>query len=299
MDPTLKTTLVVNFGVDNTEGPLTIEGDPGIYFDSDIRLLLFPGSYTAINTNIGSVRTGFTKTVEVPPGVLQFGGGSTAQLPKKPVHSNPQFKVLFAFDLKGVPLDISVSNNGAAVNASKDCHAAVAYSGYLSSGLQLIYSPGVEAGIYGSSISYGVVAVYKAPSSIITHQVQPSSIEAGNVETELYRIVSYAVTTPEGEFEAPPGYPSTGTYPNKTLKLDVSTSLRTERVHEIGYMDSLGRGFVRSFHVTKLEPYIGDGNYTIPLVCKESTLPQDQYSRDVIAKAKDFVKSRNLGCKGA
>jgi hypothetical protein len=146
--------------------------------------------------------------------------------------------------------------------------------------------------------TFGVIAAYYPPRSQVVHQVQPFGVEEGNVEVELYRIVSYSVTNNDGEFENPPGYPADGSYPDRPLVLDTSQTLQTERAHEIGYMDQRGRAWVRSLFVPTVEPYIGDSNYAPTKFCKISTVPPDLFDKELIAKAANFVKSRGYGCKG-
>lgn len=299
----LKVTLQPSFSVNNGSIPLQIVGDPGFYTGTDIHLLLLPGVAATIRANVGSVRTGAVKPVDVSGGAVQFSGSNTAQLPALPMFgAPPTINVMFAFDLKGVPISVGVTcdPSDGKLTASAPCYAAVAYGAYKTSGLELIYTSSVDiVGIDGSAIStFGVVAAFYPPNNITTYQVQPPHSDFGEAGVELYRITSAAVTTPAGEFESPPGFPSTGTYPGKAFVLDIATYLQTERVHEIGYIDGVtGATRVWSPHIPVLEPYVGDTGYKIKTNCKVVTLDPKKYPSDLLSKAKSFIASRGLGCK--
>lgn len=288
---------VARFATRNSGFPLVIERDPGVFSDSDAHLLISPANVaTKIVANVGSVRLGATKPVEVAGGILQVSGGS-ASLPRMPIYSSPEFRVLFAFDIEtGDEITPQVTYNGVnnEVRLSLPCYAAIEYTRYTGRVQELIYTPLVEASSAGSNTTFGVIAAFAPPSSLTVYQVDGTT-EAGTDDIELYRIISYAVTTPDGEFEMPPGYPGSGAYPGKPT-LDLTTHLRTERVHEIGKMRSDGYAFVTTYNVTRLNPYIGDLGYTIPTVCRSATLDPNKYSKSVILKAKDFIASRGLGC---
>lgn len=301
----LQTTVTPQFAP-SAEGlgnvPLVIEGDPGAYGDDFIHLLLIPAVNATIVASVGNVQTRNVKPVNVPAGAITFSGSNVATLPRVPVYSNPTFQVLFAFNLSGQGTSIGISYDAQAnqVKANKACYAAVAYTEYQTSGRELLYSPEIVHFGKGSEQRFGVIAAFAPPRSLVTHQVQAPTFDNGNAEFEVYRKVSYAVATPDGEFEMPPSYPSSGSYPDRPTVLDVSTSLRTERVHEIGLMDANGRAWVRTFFVPVQEPYVGDAVYAQNLVnnlqCKVSTLPAGQFSNQLILKAKGFIKSQGLGC---
>lgn len=281
---------------------LRIIGDTGVFGDNDIHLLMIPAVNASLSTDVGAVRFGATKPYNVPGGVLQFNGGTIATLPFQPGFSNPQFKSLMSFDLSGNPAAVTFSFDGLnnQVKASRACYAALAFSAYEAAARIILYTPETTILGPGTSTTFGTIAAFAQPNNLVTFQVQPTSSDEGNIEIELYRRVSFAVTTPDGEFEQPPGYPGTGSYPDRPLVIDVSTSLRTERVHEIGLMDAAGRGWVRNFFVPVKEPYIGDVPYSDTLLatlgCKISTLPPSQFSTELILKAKQFVNSKGYGC---
>ena len=56
-----------------------------------------------------------------------------------------------------------------------------------------------------------MVAAYAPPSRFTTHQVQPAT-GPEQVDIEIYRIVSDALTNDEGQLEFPPNYPKDGKY---------------------------------------------------------------------------------------
>lgn len=296
---------VARFPVAGDGFPIVIEGDPGVYSDGDVHLLISPvGTWDKIAVDVGAYRLGSIKPIDVPAGVLQFNGSNSASLPRIPVHSSPSFTLLFAFDGDtGDEITPAVTYNGVAnqvaLNAD-NVHGMVSYSAYVSRAQELIYTPVTEnLGSGGIKVTYGVIAAFrKKPPSLTIYQTQFPTFE-GIHDIEVYRKISYAVTTPDGEFEMPPGYPNSGAYtaPAASPDLDLSTHLRTERVHEIGKMRADGYCYVTEFNVTKLNPYIGNLNYTIPTSCRTATLDPDKYSRDIVLKAKDFIASRGLGCK--
>jgi hypothetical protein len=282
--------------------PLVIEGDPGFYQDTDTHLLVTPAVGATLRATVGTLTRGNVKPVDVPGGMVQFSGSNTATLPRVPVYSSPLFNILFAFDMEGQPTSIAVVYDASSyqVRANKPCYAAVAYTPFKTSGEQYTYQADLQTFGNGSITTFGVIAAFYPPKSITTYQVPPSNVDGGEVDVEVYRRVSYAVTTPDGEFEKPPQYPTLGTYPDRPLVIDTGTSLRTERVHEIGFITEAGRAYVRSFYVPIREPYVGDAQYATNLAanleCKVSTLPQ-ALDPALVLKAKNFIKSRGLGCR--
>lgn len=280
---------------------LSIEPDPGVYSDGLVHLLLHPAiEPIGVYTNVGEVRRGDAKPVTVPGGIVRFGGSALASLPKRPVYSTPDFETLFAFDLEGLPTGISLSYDGEAnaLSAGKDCHAAVKYSSYVSESRRLTYAPKVTPLRTGTRVEYGVIAAFHAPTkSMVVYEVPSPEAGADTTDVELYRIVSQVVTTPDGEFEKPPGYPASGVYPDlaPSTTIDVSVALLTERAHEIGFMTPNGTAYVRTYFQPVLEPYVGSSTYKRKTVCRVSPLG-DQYPQELRLRALSYIKSRNLGC---
>jgi hypothetical protein len=295
----LQRQVTVPFSPGTERVHLAIEPDPGLYADALIHLRLVPDVAASLAADVGEVWAGNSKLIDVAPGVFQFSGSDTAQLPAPPVDSAPEFNVLFAFDSKGQPTGASASCDPASgtVRLSRSCTAAVSYTAYKAGARMLTYRPKTEALAGGASTIYGVIAAYYQ-GALVIYQVQPSTIERGDAMIELYRRYSYKAITADGEFEIPPNYPTSGAYPGKSLVLDVTTSLKIERVHEIGYLDPDGRAEVRTPTVSVLEPYVGDFGYKPKIECRIATLSPSQYPKDVIARAQDFVKSKGLGCRG-
>lgn len=313
--------VVASFKNQAASQSLEIEGDPQPHKDELRHLLLFPSLPVSLATNVGTIARGSTRPIDVPGGIIQFSGGNTASLPREPVYSSPAFNVLFAFDTDGNPtggetggISPHYDSTTRQVRVNRACHAAVAYTAYKTSALELIYTPLTEAttgsfgsqitGQTGTKVTYGVVSAFHKPSrAMAMFDVQLTSlIEPGEQDVELYRIVSYAVTTPDGEFEMPPGYPTSGAYttstPPVTFVLDLTTHLRTERLHEIGRMRPNGDAYPTSYNVKVLNPFLGSAVYTIPKVCKVSTSMDPKiYSIDKILKAKNWIAARGLGCK--
>lgn len=281
--------------------PLLIERDANAYADLDAHLLLYPAVDAFLATSAGTVRKGSVRNVEVGAGIVVFSGSATAQLPKPPTAENPTFQVLYSFDRKGQsrPTSIALDAVTGELKADAEVYAAVAHSPYKSRALELIYTPLTERLGTGVRTTYGVIAAYYPPTSQAIYQVEPFDVDQGNVEVELYRIVSYSVTNNDGEFELPPNYPADGAYPDRSLVLDTSNTLQTERAHEIGYMDQRGRAWVRSLNVPTLEPYVGSVDYKATRHCKVSSIPEGLFDKELIARASNFVKSRGYGCKGS
>lgn len=293
--------VIARFGAGG-DSEISIEGDPGVYADGfdNVHLLLHPAdSNISVYASVGQVVRADTTKVIVPSGAVQFSGGETAQLPKRPVYTQPQLQVLFAFDAKtGAPTDISVHYDGdrnvLAVN--KPVYAAVRYSKYESASRRLIYTPKkITLAAGGFSFEYGTIAAFLPPDKIITHDVQPAAFNNGNDETELYRIVSDVVTTPDGEFEKPPAYPTNGSYPGGLPPIDVSTALLTERVHEIGYMDSLGRAWIKEYFRPNIAPYVGALSFAPTKRLVESTVPVEKFGKALVLQAKNIVSARKRG----
>jgi hypothetical protein len=277
---------------------LSIENDPGLFNVDAIHLLQFPDVGASLFTDVGKVEAGSSKAVPVNGGVLQFSGGTEASLGKVP-NSPPTFKTLFAIPVTALPKGGSVSftydGTHGVLRANVPCYAAVAYGKYETQARQLRYYPATEALPSGGvSTTFGFVVAYMPPNSVSVFQVEPFNVDDGNSEFELYRIVSDAVTTRDGEFEKPPSFPSSGTYPAKTTVVDTATFVQTERVHEIGLMDNKGRAWVRTFFVPNLEPYIGDVAYK-PTKTLKSATPPSNFSPDLVLAAKQAVAKRGQG----
>lgn len=280
---------------------LSFEQEAGIRTDLDVHLLLFPPVDATLEASAGKVRKGIAKTIDVAGGVITFNGGDTAHLPKLPVIENPVLKVLFAFDMQGAAISPGISLDGATgtLKANAPCTAAVSFTPYQTRALEVVYTPLVENLGTGTKSTFGTIAAFYPPRSMTTYQVEPFNIDLGQSDIELYRIFSNSVTTSEGEFERPPNYPASGSYPEKTKVLDTSQTLETERVHEIGFINERGYAFVREYFVRTLEPYIGDSAYAPIKKYRESgALDPKKYPKDLIAKAMNFIKSRGLGGTG-
>jgi len=288
---------------------ISIEGDFQPRNDGLIPLLLFPSLEVSLATDVGSVTRGATRPITVPGGIIHFSGGNTASLPREPVYSYPSFRVLFAFDLEGNPTGGETGGvnpiwdpTTREVRAERACYAAVAYTSYQTSAMMLAYAPlsqPLAAG--GLSVTYGVVAAFHRPSKAMAiHEVQPTQI--GGIESaELYRKISYSIANGESEFEMPPGFPGNVDYttpPAATPSgVDGSSYFRTKRVHEIAYVTPQGQVTIREFNVPVLEPYVGNGGYTISTVCEINTSFSDRYPSDIVQRGRNFVASRNLGCR--
>jgi hypothetical protein len=284
---------------------LSIENDPGAYGDDVVHLLLFPNVAAQVACDIGTIEVGGTKVTNVQGGVLSFSGSAEASLGKIP-NNVPTFNVLFAFDATNDSIGglgsagsdaIGFTWDGVAnvLRASKPCYAAVSYTKYETTARQLRYrGKGEPLANGGIAVTFGVVAAYYN-KSVVTHQVEPFNTDDGNSDYEMYRIVSSAITTRDGEFEKPPTFPTSGTYPDRALVLDTATFLETERVHEIGRMDAKGRAYVVTYYVPVLEPYIGDITYKPKKSLKESTLPSSLFTEEQILAAKAAVARRGQG----
>ena len=300
----LQTELTVGF--DDGSGaspPISIEGDPGIgYRMGDdvnvIHLLVFCPVIPQVHASVGTVRLGNYYTFPVPSGILTFGGGTSSSLPKAPA-SSPTFKTLFAFDLKGVPTGISVHYDPKtySVVADKPCHAAVSYTAYKAIATEVKYTPRMEAigegNLGGVSVTYGMIAAFAKPSSMITYQVQPAT-GPDAVDIEIYRIVSDALTNDEGQLEFPPEYPKNGIYPSMQFEADITKCLQIERVHEIGTLTPTGYVGVRTFTVPICKPYVGIHNYKPKTRLVEAPLPKGMSSSDM-AKAKSKIAELGYG----
>lgn len=299
MEGELKGHLLADFGsVDAGSVELAIEDYAGSSVVGTVTLLLFPvANDIELATDVGSVIKGDTVPVDVPFGVLNFNGTNSAPLPKRPQYSSPVLKVLFAFDAAGKRITVSTRYDAKtnSIVTNQICYAAISYSAYVSVASKLIYTP-ARSSLNNGGVSnlYGVIAAYRPPGAVVIHQVSPTSLENGTSETEIYRIVSEFVATPDGAFEKPPNYPADGNYPGKTFVLPTDTYLITERVHEAGYFDFAGRAYTRTQNVIRLRPYDDDITYVPTLVCKEASFAGNQ---DAILKAKNYIASRGLGCK--
>lgn len=291
--------VVARFPQPDAGGALSIEPDVGIYGDSDVHLLLYPAEPgILVRASEGEVIVGDVKPVTMPSGIVQFSGSSSASLPR-PARPAPEFKVQYAADAEGNEVSIRLSYDGNlnVLQADRDCYAAVSYTSYQTAARRLAYRPArsmLPAG--GLSLRFGAIFAVKPgkPPRIFVYEVQPFSIINGNAVFELYRIVSDVITTQTGEHEKPPAYPTNGNYPDRPA-LDISVNLQTERVHEIGYMDEAGRGWVNSYFVSAVDPYVGDNAYVIQKRAKVASI--SQFPRNLQLKALDFIASRGLGVR--
>jgi|GEM_PF-7083626 len=271
---------------------LLIEPDPGAYLGIDVHLLISPPAVAeSIVADVGQVRLKSIKEIDVTQGILEVSGSNTCSLPRLPA-TRPLLNVLFAFDAAtGAVIHPTVRLNilTGLITLSKNCYAAVSYGSYKTRVQELLYTPLVE----GFSVTYGVIAAFRKPATMVIYQVELPTFNGQN-DLEIYRITSPAITTPTGEFEKPPGFPTDGSYPGKTFVLNLDVYLQTKRVHEIGRMRPDGFAYVTRFYVPVLDPYIGDLAYSITKTLEESTLPNDLPS-NLVLKAKDYIASRQLG----
>lgn len=298
MPTPLQTQVLPSFADGGRGIQLLIEPDPSGAADLNVHLLLFPALDAQLVVDVGAVRFGNTKTVDVPGGVVEFTGSSVAALPKIPSEATPEIRVLRASDADGNAKSVGISYDAGTgeLRASAECIGAVAYGRYKTRAREIIYTPLSENLGGGSRTTYGTIVAFYPPRSQTVYEVLPFDADQGNVTIELYRVVSNTVVTVDGEFERPPDYPASGAYPDAALELDTSTSMETQRVHEIGYMDMRRKfGWVDVFYQPTLEPYVGTPSYTPTKRLIESTLPADRFSPEEIAAAKNFIAGRGFG----
>lgn len=287
---------------------LAIVGDVGVYSDGNIHLLLLPNVPATIVADVGKIILGASREYEVPGGILQFSNSASSSLPVAPMLETPQFKTLFAFDSEGQNLGVngvgaSWDADSQQVRLSRAMTGAVRYSKYKTTAQAFAYQPETQALGQGTSTTYGVICAHHL-GTIVIHEVQPPTIDRGNAMIELYRRFDYKVTNRDGQFEKPPNYPASGAYPptasapGASLVIEVDGSNQVERVWEIGYIDEQGRGWVQTPNVSILEPYVGIGSYSPTIACTIASLDPEKYPPELIARAQDFIKSKNLGCKG-
>jgi len=296
----LQSQAVVRFS-DGAGGkiPLQIIGDTGVWADTDIHLLLLPDVNATLKTNVGRATLGNSKVLDIAGGVIEISGSDVASLPFIP-SVPPSLTSLFAFDSEGNDLGSVAAWYDPVtfqVRLSHVCTGAIEFSQYKASARMIAYTPKVEAIGQGSKTTYGVIAA-RYQKSVVIHQVQLPTIERGEAVIELYKRYSYKVINADGQFEKPPGYPQTGTYPGKSMVLDVVGSREIQRVHEIGFINQNGRAWVYTPNVTILEPYVGD-DYTPTISCQIAALSPEQYPANIIAIAQDFIRSKGLGCRDA
>jgi len=292
----LQRTVVIPFAPSSGQHQLEIRPDFGFYSDDLVHLLLIPDVGATLTTDVGEARLGNAKILDVAGGVLSFSGGDSAALPLPVDGVPPQFRTLFAFDSKGQGTSAAAHYDPQAfeVRLSRPCTAAVAYTQYKARVRTLTYRPLVQASpAGGAKTTYGVIAAYYQ-GALVVYPVTPPSLDQGVAVIELYRRVSPKVINADGQFEKPPDYPQVGSYPGKSFVLDVVGSREIERVHEIGFIDTAGHTFVYSPSVDILEPYVGDA-YSPTISTKIATLDPEKYPRDLIARARDFIKSKGLG----
>jgi hypothetical protein len=287
------TTISPNSGPDLE---LLIEPEQGFFDDTDVHLLLFPAVDASLAASVGTVKFNGEKTVDVLPGVISFSGASAARLPKLPTGTNPQIEILQAFGADGNPAQVSVSLDALTgeIVASAEIYGAVKFSGYRAKARKIKYTPSLERLGEGTRAGFGSIHAFYPPRSQTIYQVQPYGVTFGELEQELYRIVSYSVTNSDGAFENPPNYPASGAYPDRSFVLDTSNTLQTERVHEIGFISPTGYCFIRTYYVRIREPYASDANYVPTKKFIESQLPQGM-DKALIARAKDFVAKQGKG----
>lgn len=300
MSGQLQRLVTASFAPASGSHPLAIEPDPGFYVDGLVHLLLIPDVGAGLKASVGEARLGNSKAIDIPGGILSFSGSDSASLPAPPVGSAPEFEALFAFDSQGQPTSVGAHYDPAAfeVRLSRACTAAIAYTAYTSRARTIEYQPKVESAAGGSKTTYGVIAAYYQ-GTLITYQVTPPNIDRGDAVVELYKRYSIKIINGDGQFEKPPGYPQSGEYPDRSMVLDVVGSREIQRVHEVAFLNSEGRVTVFTPTVTILEPYVGDNAYKPTVSCSIATLDPEKFSKDAIARATDFVRSKGLGCKDA
>jgi hypothetical protein len=281
--------------------PLAIEQDPGVYNDALTHLLLFPDVFASVRATVGEVHLGNSKVIDVPGGVLQVSNSDTASLPVPPSSGfAPTFETIFSMNSDAEDVDAAAYYDSASflVRLSRRCTAAISYSPYKASARMLTYTPKVESSpAGGAKTTYGVI-VARYQGAMIIYPVTPPSFENGEDKIELYAITSHSISTRDGEFEFPPGFPAVLDYTNPpaaTPDFDQSIVAKNERIHEVGYINARGYCWVEQRNVVIREPYVGNNNYTPVKSKRVNTLDPKKYTSDIIAKAADFIASRGLG----
>jgi len=280
---------------------LAIEGYEGaVPADGNVHLVLFPADLRIqLVSNIGEIQRGDIIPIFVPGGTITFSGSQSVSLPRRPQYSSPTLTTLFAFDENGLPTTANIRTDAfGQVVSDKKIYAAIAYTDYVTSGQRFTYRPvtnNLPGG--GTTKTFGVIAAFFPPTKeMLIYQVQPVDINTGDWQIELYRLVSYSVATPEGEYELPPNYPTDGNYPGSTTIIDPATSLKTQRVHEVGFMDANGRGYSRTYTVQTLRPYDSDTNYKPVKTCI-TTPPGGNISPALKQRALNLIAGRGFGCQ--
>lgn len=295
----LQRQLVVPFAPRAGAFPLSIENDPGFYSDGLAHLLLFPDVAATLATDVGLVRFGQSKVLDIAGGVLRVDDGDEATL-ERPVYGNPPaFRTLFAFSSTGelIPKESVIAHWDATalkVRLNRRCTCAIAYAQYRASARTILYTPQVQPLAQGgTSVTYGVIAAYYQ-GTLVVHQVDLPEFDQGEELIELYVRYSHMVTTVDGPREAPPNYPASGAYPDRPMVIELDGSVKFERVHEKGFITPQGRAFVHTPNVSIYEPYVGDA-YTPTILNRVATLDPQKYPADIISRANDFIRSRGLG----
>jgi hypothetical protein len=276
---------------------LAIVGNPGAYLDSLIHLLLIPDVPASLVADVGSIQLGQARPYDVPGGILTFSNSDATKLPMAPIGTIPEFRRLFAFGATGQVVGVTASweESTQQVRLSRPITGAIAYAKYRTTAREFVYTPQVEVFGQGSATTYGVICAHYR-GTIITYEATPSTIERGLALIELYRRYSYKVTNRDGQFEKPPNYPTSGAYPDApSFTLDVDGSTQFERVHEIGLMNERGYAWVETPNVNILEPFVDVPTYVPTISVRINALDPTKYPPEIIAKAKDFIKSRGLG----
>jgi hypothetical protein len=265
----IQTSASVDFGgsVAVIARPVVFEMDDRIddrqFEEGMVRIRKYPANSSAVpgsvqyNDNLNyEVTQGqifFTQEVRARDvfGRVQFSGQDRVKLPYPIVSGLSMAKVGRFFDVYGQEIfpTIQVDHLASELVSSKACYGAVDYA-YVTDYRILRYRPGTFLGVENVAVwntsSYGVlVASYRIdftippvpiePLPVVIFQIQPP--EGLNLEFELYRLESKVIVAESGSWERPPGWPTTGTFPDITdpnKQLDPNApSLEVTRVHEI------------------------------------------------------------------
>lgn len=271
----LSTTLRVGFASSLERPSIKIAPHPE-YNDATlgIPLRVYPPD-VSLAASVGTITKQNILTEQIQGEMLRFSGTSEARLTYNPSSSPPDPEFLFGFDQQGEPLlfpprfEYDLKNGivrsyriVAGRRQPLEFYGLVRVREYLAEYLKFYYKPAVEylktgmIGVYGSLVTFGVIAAYKA-GGIELYEVPTNRGDASRYRSEIYRIVSKTVIDPDGEWEIPEQWGPTyaGKYDNGTDGPQADTAVVKERVHEYGYMDSYGFFHYEAFRRFLLQPF--------------------------------------------
>lgn len=268
----LKTSLTANFGLSSGDGELSLGP------------LAYPVGVGSVALKlVDTIPTGALQLFSTYGGVSIYGGGD--ELVKERLEVVTKQKVFTSRYGESVGVVLALDDEGGPVypvilpdTYGRVWTSDIKFTGLIRRGaytrpyMILRYTPTV-AGLAGGAalITYGTVAAYKA-GRFATYDPEPLGLLDVN-DKEVYRVTSKSVVNDQGQWEFPPGWPATNTYPGGgSPQPEEESGVVTVRVHEICMVNDNAYTYVRNYPIFNAQPFTGNVDWKPVLTFTEASM---------------------------